>query len=364
MKTTKGGSLIRLVAFFLIAVILTCTVTFAASGWQSFLQNEPDSDDVEGEEPDGEVDENTDGETNKEELPPPTLAKHYLTGYTIDPNEAYISPISFIYSSSDPLYGISDSIVTIEIPTENGETRYICFFQPGVYLGKIGSIAPTRDYISLVVDALGGLMIHRGNDDAFKYREDKEVGIDILTNTGYSYTEYTEFHYTNSDLVKALIKNCEVSSILPDGLRAPFIHATSTVRGKESAHSVTLPYSDSNITQLIYNEGDNAYVLFKGSDAVKDLLNDKSCSYENAFILYANATTYETADNTETVLDTKAGGEGYYFTLGTAQKISWMTDSNGNLVFYNSQGEILNVNMGRSYIAFEKASMMHYTTYN
>ena len=31
MKFAKGGSLIRLVAFFVIAAVLTCTATFAAS---------------------------------------------------------------------------------------------------------------------------------------------------------------------------------------------------------------------------------------------------------------------------------------------------------------------------------------------
>ena len=103
-------------------------------------------------------------------------------------------------------------------------------------------------------------------------------------------------------------------------------------------------------------QSEKAYVLYKGESAVTDLLNGRTCDYDNAFVLFASATTYETAAATETVIDTAGGGEGYYFTRGTVQKITWTTDADGNLVFYNEVGGLLTVNTGSSYIAFEKAS--------
>ena len=365
MKFQKGGSLIRLVAFFVIAAVLTCTATFAASGWQSFLPNEPDSDNAAGNMPDGEVDENTDGQENskQDEIPPPEI-KHYLTGITIPTDGASSAPIAFVYGANDPLYGISSAIMTVEIPTENGATRYISLFSEDIYLGKIGSILPTRDYISGVATALGAILIHRGNDDAFKYSSGGYGGIDILQNTGYSYTEYSEYHYTNSDLVNALITNTKTETLRPKSVKAPFIHASTDVYGGASALSVVIPYSEANATHLVYNESERAYVLYKGTAAVKDLLNGKTCAYENAFVLFASATTYETAEATETVFDTQSGGEGYYFTRGTAQKITWTTDGDGNLVFYNEVGGLLTVNTGSSYIAFEKASRKSSVSYS
>ena len=357
MKFAKGGSLIRLVAFFVIAAVLTCTATFAASGWQSFLPNEPDSDNAAGDMPDGEVDENTDGQDeNKQEVIPPPEIKHYLTGITVSADKANAAPISFIYGACDPLYGISSAMMTVEIPTENGETRYISLFSPDIYLGKIGSVLPTRDYISSVTEALGSILIHRGTDDAFDYSDISHGGIDILENTGYSYTEYSEYHYTNSDLIGALITNTKTETVRPKVVTAPYIHAPSEVYGTATALSVIIPYSDSNTAQLVYNESEKAYVLYKGANPVTDLLNGRTCSYNNAFVLFASATTYETADATETVIDTAGGGEGYYFTRGTAQRITWTTDADGNLVFYNEVGGLLTVNTGSSYIAFEKAS--------
>ncbi len=366
MKHLKGGSLLRLVAFFVIAAILTCTASFAASGWQSFIQDEPNSDDAANIiPPSGEGDENTDESNNADtDKTPVPETKHYLTGETVTPDEASSAPISFIYSSDAPLYGISSAFLTLEIPTENGKTRYVSLFSRGTYLGKIGSISQTRDYISALNNALGAQLIHRGNDDSFNYSDSVWADIDILENGGYSYTEYSEFNYTNTDLVEALIKNSGVNQIRPDTVKAPFKHSESEVRGSETALSVLIPYSDSNTTQLVYNASEGGYTLYKGANAVKDLLNDKVCTYDNVFLLFADATTHETKEATETILDTTGGGSGYYFTRGTALKISWSTDELGNLVFYNEGGNILSVNIGTSYIAFEKASRENFISYN
>ncbi|MBR3681172.1 MAG: DUF3048 C-terminal domain-containing protein [Clostridia bacterium] len=366
MKLAKGGSLLRLVAFFVIAAVLTCTASFATSGWQSFVENEPNSDDAAAGAPSsGEVDENTDGSNSQGEItnPEPTV-KHYLTGYTISPSESGNAPISFIYSSDSPLYGISNAFLTVEIPTEGGQTRYLSLFSRGTYLGKIGSIAPTRDYISAINKALGSMLIARGGDDSFEYSDTELEYLDIIESGGYSYTEYTEFHYTNSDLVEALIKNSGQSRLLGDTVKAPFIHSDTEIRGSEAALSVIIPYSDSNGSQLIYSASEGKYTLYKGANPVRDLLNDRLCTYDNVFVLFADALTHETAEATETILDTVGGGSGYYFTRGTAIKISWATDELGNLVFFNEHGGVLSVNVGTSYVAFEKSSRRDFLSYN
>ena len=87
-----------------------------------------------------------------------------------------------------------------------------------------------------------------------------------------------------------------------------------------------------------------------------DLLSAKTLCYDNAFVLFADATTYETESYTECVLDTKAGGKGYYFTGGGYEEISWGYDNEGNLCFFGATGEKLVINRGSSYISFVKSS--------
>lgn len=368
MKFIKGGNLAKLVAFFLIVTILTCTVAFASGGWQSFTEGDSDSDDIAGGviPPDGNVDENTDG--NNGVTPPPQdepapVFTHYLTGLTVTAEEAARAPLAFVYSSTDPIYGLSYAFLTVEIPTEDGKTRLLGVTTGSDYIGKIGSIAPSRDYINAVAKRLGITLIHKGNDDSFAYSDVEFPTLDLTVHGGYSYTEYTEYHYTNSDLVSALFKNTATSSAKDPSVLAPFTFSSATVRGDKSASTVVIPYAEGNETSLIYDAATSTYTLYKSSGAIKDLLNDKSCNYANAFVLYANSTTYETQDATETVIDTVSGGVGYYFTMGTVQRISWTSDG-GNLVFLDEDGQRLAVNCGTSYIAFERASKINNTTYN
>ena len=50
MKWLQNGNLAKLVAFFVIAVVITCTVSFAANGWQSFINDETKNDNIEKNE--------------------------------------------------------------------------------------------------------------------------------------------------------------------------------------------------------------------------------------------------------------------------------------------------------------------------
>ena len=369
MKKIKGGNLVKLVAFFVIAAVLTCTASFAANGWQSFVDKEPDSDNADGNLPDGEVDENTDGNTGGGEqvvVPAPEFY-HYLTGLTVSAEESNERPLAFIYGGGEPNYGFSAAQLAIEIPVENGNTRTVAFISASEYLGKIGSIAPTRDYMTSIVGSFGGLLIHKGNDDSFEYGDSvRSDGLDLCENQGYSYTEYNSYHFSNGDLVAALLKNTGASTVKPTGAIAPYLFnekGAHDIVGADSAITVTIPYSDTNTTELVYEAMSGKYTLHKGGEAVKDLLNDKTCEYVNAFILYADSTTYETAEATETVIDTSGSGVGYYFTRGSAIKISWSMEG-GSLVFRSEDGRILTVNRGSSYIAFERSSRINNTVYN
>ena len=364
MKWLQNGNLAKLVAFFVIAVVITCTVSFAANGWQSFINNEPDSDKIttDNNSANNKVDENNDGETD-EDIPvvqPTPKYYHPITGVETTLETALKRPISICFESSNPLYGISSSYLTIEFPTEYGNTRFLCFTDEAKTLGKIGSLSPSRGYISNLAAYFGGILLSYGTDDTFEYDYyDTKDTLNFAETNGYCYTEYNSFVYTNGDLVNAFLNNTRVNlassevCILPYSF--PEIDKKAEISG-ENATSISISYSDKNSTQLIYSAVDGCYVLSKNSTVKSDLLNDKPLKYDNVFILYANSTTYETETGTQMILDTSSNGTGLYFTNGVYTEITWEKDVSGNLVFYNSNGEKLMVNRGTSYISFVKAS--------
>ena len=117
-----------------------------------------------------------------------------------------------------------------------------------------------------------------------------------------------------------------------------------------------MPFSESDETEFYYSEATGQYLYFKSGTRKVDMLNGKNVAYTNVFTLFANTTTYEKADGSELIIDTTAGGSGYYFSNGYMTEIRWSVDEGGNLKFTTLAGELLTVNRGNSYVGYYKAS--------
>lgn len=364
MKSSKNGGLLRSLSFLMIAVILIGTIGFAAGGLQSSPNDEPDSG--KSDETVGDADENTDG--NQEELPelkePEVYIPeyvNYLTGLEVSEAESRNKPHCFVTSSDAPMYGISKSSLVFEFPIEDGSTRLVAYQTDVKSLGKIGSIAPTRQFITNIAEYFGGVILSFGNDDSVKYDSYAEgvESFDFSKQTGYHYTEHNQFIYTNGDLISAGLGNANISTITKPKANLPF---TFTDFGEDElifeskAEAVILPYFKSNETEFYYSKELNRYIYSKGGTPKTDMLNNKSVSFDNVFILLSDSITYETAKTSELVMDTVKGGEGYYMTLGTMIKIKWSTDELGNLLLTDSNGVKLKINRGTSYFGFVKSS--------
>ncbi len=361
MKSLKTSSLFRLAALLLISVITICLVGFVTQGWQGEPPNQPESG--ETDENSGETDENTDGggETVTPEPPSPPEYTHYLTGLEVTAEQSRQKPLGFVMDAASPLYGIYGSPLTIEIPVEGGQSRLLVYRDHADNLGKIGSIAQGRECITKLLDFFGGIAIYNGESNAH-VSSLPTIGrftFDLSAHSGYAYTENTNYLYSNGDLLFAGLQNAGISVSTTEAVTLPFSfvpYYAESIRHKASAQTVTIPYSDANETGLYYDISTHEYLLAKGGQTKTDLLNGKATSFKNAFVLFSDATTYESADRTEMIMDTDGGGTGYYFTEGTACAISWHVDALGKLTFFNEKGEILTVNRGTSYIAYYKAA--------
>ncbi len=356
MKSMKTSSLFRLAALLIIAVIVVCMVGFAAEDRRN------DKDKLPGENSGEEGDnlQRPSEENNTPAPPTPPEHTHYLTGLETTADAQKTKPLCFVLDSASPLYGISGSPLTVEIPIENGQSRFLLYQDDAKNLGKIGSITATRECITRLVDLFGGIAVYRGNDGLHSPNE-KDNGcfsFDLSAEPGYAYTESTSFLYSNGDLLLAGLQNAGVSTAVT-AMTSPFSFApyfADPISFGTSAQTVLIPYAANNETGLYYDTTTGTYLLGKGGQVKSDLLNGKSAAYTNAFVLFANATTYESESHTEMTPDTAGGGKGYYFTRGTAIPIEWSTDASGKLILKNDAGATLTVNRGASYIAFYKAS--------
>lgn len=374
MKSSNTGSINKFLSFLLIAILLIFVVGFAANGWQETLGKPEngengDTTDNTDENIDGPDDtkdpvEDTPVQDNNETdnvVPPPIQEPIYIntmTGLEVTKEESESLPLGFVIDPSAPMYGVSNSDLTIEFPMEDGTTRMLSYTTATSALWKIGSLVETRAFISGMSNFFGGIIVSYGNDDMIKYSaiDTEKYELDLSKYNGSYFLENALYRYTSKEKID--FAKTQATKLQPTAYKSnPFIFTESEiVKGTREASSIIIPYSESAGTELYYSEKTGRYLYYKSGNRKVDMLSGKNITYDNVFILFANATTYEKADGSELVMDTYSGGKGYYATKGTLSEITWSVNENGELCFYSLSGEKLVTNTGNSYIAYYKAS--------
>ena len=362
MNNSKAGSYGRLIAFFLVAIILLCAFGFAVEGWQPANQRDPNTITPGTDDTDKNDNKDTSGDTpiQPEEPKIPDYTDP-ITGLEIAEADSRIRYIAFVIDSSAPLYGISASNMIIEIPTEKSSTRLMAFMRQGDVCAKLGSIAPTRAYISSLSKYFGAALVAYGSDDTVLYNGCDITGsyFDMAKNSGHSYSEYESFNYTNSDLIAAGLAKSGISMIATSQSSIPYRFAafnTTASLGSISAKTVSLPFNASTSTDFYYSVTHDAYLMSKNGTSVTDPLSSDALKFSNVFVLFADSVTYENENGSELVMNTTGGGKGIYINSGTAKSITWSADPLGNMTFYDEFGAQLTVNRGNVYVGFMKSA--------
>ena len=356
MNKTKTSNLLRSIAFFLTAVVLCCTFGFTVDGWiPSNLANEcvyADNSSLyysDAFQPDN-------SSTNEENESLDSSEKIYVNPFTGEKTESISSTkgsYAFVFDSCSALYGIEKADVLIEMPIENGSSRYVAISTDYDDLWKIGSIAPTRGYISNIAKYFCATLLSNGTDDQVSYNscDITDKHFDFSINSSYCYTEQEKHVYTNCQLVSSA-----VTMLTPydnsDKVPFTFAEENQIASGEITAKSIMIPTAEAFKTQLIYNSTSCKYSIIKNGEICKDFLSTKTLDFTNCFVLFADSTTYDNSSCNQMIMETIGSGKGFYITNGTATEIKWVGTIEGNLSFFTEDGSELIVNPGRSYISF------------
>ena len=366
MKTIKFSGSIRIAAFVLIALTVIVTVAFAGHRWQSLIYGDSQVDeDQSGNNDGGNNEQNGDNSGNNggnEDIPTVAVPEftHPLTGVECDESTSSKRPVSFVLDSLAPLYGISYADINIEVPIENGNTRYLMLTTGYSPIGKIGAVSASRKYISFISDLFDAVHIFCGNDDMVSYLESyvPDKDLDLNKNTGFHYTESNEYNYTNGALIGAGIYNSGFDGeFMKAPVRLPFTFVgfgEEAVHGDTLASEVTIPYSENNITSFSYTDG--FYTMSKNGAQLTDKVNGETVKYKNVIILFTDTVTYDKQSGTELVPDMTSGGFGICVTGGYARQCMWSINADGALEIKDLQGSLISVQRGTTYIGLFKSS--------
>ena len=360
----------------LIGVLLILMIGIAVNGWQGDKITDgensgegEENDSTNANESDGDTkDENSgtadnisgDGEKKDEAVNSVPRFYNYLTGLECSEDTYRNIPYAFVFEPNAPLYGVSNSELVIEIPIENGKTRYMLFATDTYGLGKIGALSPTRKYISQLVKFFGGIHVAYGEDDIISYDSiPSTLHLDLSAGDEYVYRENGKNIYTDSDKLEVLLKSqgIDKETLATQALPFVFSDTDEEIVGKTVAQKIIIPYADGSETQLTYDSKAQKYQLSKGGRSKIDMLDGSVASFTNAFVLFSDMITYELSEGTQTVVKTGTDGTGYYITRGTLIEIRWVVNDEGALEFRDLNGNILEINRGNSFISYYKASV-------
>lgn len=362
MNKNKSSGLLRLIAFFLVAIVMVCTFGFAADGWTLAGEGSEQKNDKENP---GNVEGVVDKDDAEEETKEPVIyIPEYinaLTGIETSEELANKKPLGFVMDASSPLYGVSYSDVLVELPVDNGATRLVGITTDIANLWKLGSLAKTRGYISNIGKFFDSTVISAGNDDTNSYNscDVSKDSIVFSQENGFCYSEYSYYLYSNVNLVNSALIASNVSMQKNTDKKLPYLFTdfgADEILGEKEATSISVFYSSGSMVELNYIGESGEYEIVRNGNRQTDLLNNEELNFKNCLILFSDSVTYEGTEGSQTVMNTIGEGVGFYFTNGTASEIKWQSDIDGNLTLTDLNGSTLTLNRGRIYIGFVKSS--------
>ena len=277
-------------------------------------------------------------------------------------------------------YGVNQADVVYELmnSTANGRiTRLMCLVKDYEKIEQFGSIRSTRTTNVMLSGEWNAILVHDGGP----FYIDNYIGMPYCNNLSggfarYSngkpseFTEYVTYEsYTNpttgksfaglGDRIKKAGYSVEYNKYY-EGKHWKFASKgdnkiEDNKEGKKVV-DVELPFPH-NKSQLKYNDEKKVYEYYEYGKAHIDALDDEITSFTNVILECISFTqldqngylTYNVTDSTS--------HEGYYLSKGVAVPITWSKATPEGIThyYYKSTGQELELNTGKTYIAFVPA---------
>ena len=317
----------------------------------------------------------TETETEEEtEDPYEGLVVNPLTGIRDYPEESEGNrPVAVtVNNASDslPQYGTGEADIIFEIPVEGYLTRLVCIYADYTDVPYIVSVRSYRYYFPVVALGFDAIYIHWGQDNTMM---DYYYSLDMDSYNGMNNTylfgrdsgrlssgyalEHTS--YFDGTLLPSQLASDGVRTTLAEGYEGTVFNFNSGDEvisyGDESALTVNISFGG-NTAKLVYDEASQTYLKYTAGVEQIDGSTGEQLSFTNVIILEASMYVRDDAKHLSITLTGITNGAGYYISGGSAQPITWAkADEYSQFVFYDADGNELEMNCGKTYIAITRS---------
>lgn len=354
---------------FILLVLLTAAILAGCAKTEE--EEETTEEETTTQEETTEEETETEPET---EDPYAGLVINPLTGVRDYPEESEGNrPVAVTVNNikaSLPQYGIAAADVVFEVPVEGYLTRLVCIYPDYTSVPYIVSVRSYRYYFPVIALGFDAVYIHWGQDNSmmdYYYSLDMD-SYNGMTNTylfgrdksrvsdGYA-TEHTS--YFDGTKLASQMESDGTRTTLAEGYEGTAFNFNSgdetVTYGSESASVIDINFGG-NTAKLVYDEETGTYYKYTAGVEQIDASTGEQLSFTNVVILEASISKRTNSKYYNIQLTGITNGTGYYMTAAGAQPITWAkSDEYTQFVFYDEDGNELEMNCGKTYVAITRS---------
>lgn len=284
--------------------------------------------------------------------------RSFLTGEMVDVAIGNRRPLAVMMSNdkaSLPQYGINRADIVYEAPVEGDMNRYMALIEDYDDLERIGSVRSCRTYYTYFAREYDAIYAHFGQStfaEPYLKNVDNINGIDGIGGTAfYRSKDKKAPHnaYTSGSRIKKAIEKLGYRTSYKEDQPEHFKFARGSeqfVPDSDDAYKIVPGYPMNN-PWFEYQEDEGVYHRFQYGAAHKG--DQGLISVKNIIFQYVEWGHYATTDYLN--LNVHKGHEGYYFTNGKYQKITWKKDGEFGIThYYDLDGNEITLNKGKTWI--------------
>jgi len=349
--------------------VLVCAFMLASCGKQEAQVEyvQPEIEAIPVEDNDADEEEVVEEHVAKEDDLPAGMYFSELTHLPIDESLKDQRPIAAMVDNEKtalPHFGVNQADIVYEImnSTQNDRiTRFMCIVKDWNNMDQLGSIRSTRPTNILLAAEYNAVLCHDGGPfyiDAYFAKDvfdDHFSGIFSRVDNGKA-REFTEY-IMPGDLDKAF-KNSKFSTTYNEyypGEHFSFAAKCDPITFDGDAQAIDATFIDlpfkHNGSELKYNEDDHKYYYSEYGMPHNDGKTNETLAFDNVII--QDCTFTQLDDHGYLIYNViDAGKSGFYCTNGKAIPVTWAKGAEDNSLtrFYDSNGEEIKINTGKTYI--------------
>ena len=263
-----------------------------------------------------------------------------------------------------PQYGIEDADVIFEIPVEGGDTRFMALYGDYTTMPEICAIRSCRPYFPAFSEGFDAVYVNWGMMDEVRQYVNT-LGLthyEGLFNAGGLFSRdlarkeagYALEHtgvFDGTRLDDVMHEKNQRTEIESDKTGTAFQFAAVNeviIPTGDACTKIDVDFGHAEAT-LKYDEASKLYLKDYNGEAQIDGRTGNQLAFTNVLVLEAHIKLAENGIHRDVNWH---GGNGYYISNGTMQKITWSKKSESSrLMLYDENGKELVLNRGKSYIA-------------